>query len=355
MQQQQQQQSAYAQPGSSAYGSSAFANKVDSVERGTQQLSSRLDADRSALVTAVGVPDTYAGSSLLYGRTSAPAFSHAPRSIARIRPRGVLLAPPATPVTSRQLTAPGSSSVSGSLGGFMTPDAYLGSVNKRLVITPSTAKRYNGDVIQPVEAQPVEVPTDEQSQSTPITIERDNTAASSARADSRRTEPASSSVNAKERQRTSDRESSDADDSDIEGDIGSSDGRAADEEVSSAPTLKNPRYTTIPALNELNRMSAEQLSHVENFTIYTKHGKIQWLVPVDLRHADLDTIVAIEHKSAAVYDELPDDITKPPVGSGLNQPAQISLHDVWPPRSGSDDAVERYKNKLERKTAQMDA
>ncbi|KAI8816094.1 nuclear protein 96-domain-containing protein, partial [Fimicolochytrium jonesii] len=109
---------------------------------------------------------------------------------------------------------------------------------------------------------------------------------------------------------------------------------------SSGDGVKQPvKYVLSPSLKQLYQMETEELRAVSNFRISVADiGYIQWLEPVDLIEASptgnrsgLDqiagNIVILAPKLANVY---PDDITKPPVGMGLNVRAEIALEKCWP-------------------------
>jgi len=95
-----------------------------------------------------------------------------------------------------------------------------------------------------------------------------------------------------------------------------------------APILTNPGYESIPSIDELAKMTDEQLSNVENFTVIRRgFGEVTFLQPVDVRDLNLDEIIVFEPRSIYIY---PDEHHKPAVGRGLNVPAQVSLDRCWP-------------------------
>jgi nuclear pore complex protein Nup98-Nup96 len=58
------------------------------------------------------------------------------------------------------------------------------------------------------------------------------------------------------------------------------------------------------------------------------YGSVFWKGPLELRApVDLDEIVHFRNKEVVVY---PDEAKKPPIGSGLNKQAEVSLERVWP-------------------------
>ncbi|OAA68037.1 nucleoporin nup189 [Niveomyces insectorum RCEF 264] len=94
-------------------------------------------------------------------------------------------------------------------------------------------------------------------------------------------------------------------------------------------------YWMWPSKDEIESMNRMQRAQVSDFTVgRTNVGQVRFLIPVDLTKIDLDSImdgiVTLIIRSATVY---PDVNTKPPVGQGLNVPAEILLLHTCP-RSG---------------------
>lgn len=94
-------------------------------------------------------------------------------------------------------------------------------------------------------------------------------------------------------------------------------------------TLTRPGYYTIPSLDKLVDYIREDGSCVvPDFTIGRKgYGNVYFKGPLDVAGLNLDDLVHFRHKEVAIY---PDDENKPPVGTGLNRKAQITLDQVWP-------------------------
>ncbi|XP_035891402.1 nuclear pore complex protein Nup98-Nup96 [Anopheles stephensi] len=93
--------------------------------------------------------------------------------------------------------------------------------------------------------------------------------------------------------------------------------------------LRRVGYYTIPTLDEIAQlMDDEGRCIVPNFTIGRKgYGNVYFNEPIDVAGLNLDEIVHFRHKEVIIY---PDDENKPPVGTGLNRKAQITLDQVWP-------------------------
>lgn len=91
----------------------------------------------------------------------------------------------------------------------------------------------------------------------------------------------------------------------------------------------------IPSESTLRRLSYAQLAAVNNFTVGERGtGQVRFLQPVDLTKLVLgdifERIVIFEPRLITLY---PDDEwaegEKPPVGSGLNVPAEVRLERCW--------------------------
>jgi nuclear pore complex protein Nup98-Nup96 len=93
--------------------------------------------------------------------------------------------------------------------------------------------------------------------------------------------------------------------------------------------LRRPGYYVIPSLAELISLVDEDgRCVVDNFTIGRRgYGSVYFNEPFDVTGLNLDELVHFRHKEVTIY---PDDENKPPVGSGLNRKAQITLDKVWP-------------------------
>lgn len=121
------------------------------------------------------------------------------------------------------------------------------------------------------------------------------------------------------------------------------------EEEASAPVAAQPKatgdqyadmepgkYWMSPPKSEIQSMNRMQRQKVSNFVVGREGvGKVMFKVPVDLSNINLDkfygVLVSFEVRSATIY---PDKATKPPMGQGLNVPAQIELYNSYPRTSG---------------------
>lgn len=134
-----------------------------------------------------------------------------------------------------------------------------------------------------------------------------------------------------------------------------------DEEYRSCvPTLTKEGYYTIPSIDEMSRMSENELSHVKNFTIGKRGiGELVFTNETDVRNLNLDEIIVFgEIGSAEVYppekfSEKPaeDKLLKPQIGKGLNKDAIVHLFNIFPKKNkNSDKFVEFLKKNCEKMT-----
>ena len=111
-------------------------------------------------------------------------------------------------------------------------------------------------------------------------------------------------------------------------------------------------YWMSPSRDEIMDMNRVQRQKVTDFTVGRVNvGQVRFKVPVDLTTIDLDnlidTIVILEPRTATVY---PHAAKKPPVGKGLNVPAQITLENAWPRGTKNKGApsVAKHVKRLQR-------
>ncbi|KFM26371.1 Nuclear pore complex protein Nup98-Nup96 [Auxenochlorella protothecoides] len=87
-------------------------------------------------------------------------------------------------------------------------------------------------------------------------------------------------------------------------------------------------------------------------------GSVAWLEPVDVRGLDLDDVITISRGGVEVYLEGP---AKPPVGAGLNRPAEVTMLKIFKTDKATGQpvtnaaAVESFTRKLKRVTAEQGA
>ncbi|OIT35661.1 PREDICTED: nuclear pore complex protein NUP96 [Nicotiana attenuata] len=98
------------------------------------------------------------------------------------------------------------------------------------------------------------------------------------------------------------------------------------ENEAALPTLQSTDYFTEPCLSELairELMSPGYCSCVQDFTVGRfGYGFVKFFGETDVRGLDLDRIVTFSRHEVVVYE---DENYKPPVGEGLNKPAEVTL------------------------------
>lgn len=84
----------------------------------------------------------------------------------------------------------------------------------------------------------------------------------------------------------------------------------------------------IPSMDTLLRMTKAELMRVKDFTVAKDSvGKVTFVGFTDVRGLDIDKIVLFKEREIVIY---PSEDGKPPVGQGLNKPAEITLYRCWP-------------------------
>ncbi|XP_050227125.1 nuclear pore complex protein NUP98A isoform X2 [Mercurialis annua] len=128
------------------------------------------------------------------------------------------------------------------------------------------------------------------------------------------------------------------------------------------PKLRRSDYYTEPRIQELaakERAEPGFCRHVKNFVVGRHgYGSIKFLGETDVRRLDLESLVQFNNREVIVYT---DDSKKPPVGQGLNKPAEVTLlnikcHDKKTGRQYTEGPkIEKYKEMLKRKAEDQGA
>lgn len=124
------------------------------------------------------------------------------------------------------------------------------------------------------------------------------------------------------------------------------------------PKMTKPGYNVYPSIPELEAMSEADLAAVAGFKVERPgYGSVAWDGAVDVRGVDIDAVVVIESKNVSVYDEAEEKGEKPQRGSKLNRPAVITMQDIYPKdgAESSTEAKEKLKRKIEKSTKKMGA
>ena len=95
------------------------------------------------------------------------------------------------------------------------------------------------------------------------------------------------------------------------------------------PQLRRADYYTQPQIHDLavkERANPGFCSHVKDFVVGRHgYGSVKFLGETDVRNLDLDSHVQFNNREVIVYM---DESKKPPVGQGLNKPAEVTLLNV---------------------------
>ncbi|XP_042407914.1 nuclear pore complex protein NUP98A-like isoform X1 [Zingiber officinale] len=128
------------------------------------------------------------------------------------------------------------------------------------------------------------------------------------------------------------------------------------------PKLRRDDYYTIPRIQELaakERAEPGFCRRVKDFVVGRHgYGSIKFYGETDVRVLDLESIVQFNNREVIVYN---DDDKKPPVGQGLNKPAEVTLLNIKciDKKTGEQltegPRVERYKEMLARKVKEQGA
>ncbi|XP_050376886.1 nuclear pore complex protein NUP98A [Argentina anserina] len=128
------------------------------------------------------------------------------------------------------------------------------------------------------------------------------------------------------------------------------------------PKLRRSDYYTEPRIQELaakERADPGFCCRVKDFVVGRHgYGSIKFLGETDVRRLDLEGLVQFNNKEVIVY---PDENKKPPVGQGLNKPAEVTLLNIKciEKKTGfqytEGPKVEKYKEMLKRKAEEQGA
>ena len=132
--------------------------------------------------------------------------------------------------------------------------------------------------------------------------------------------------------------------------------QGSSERSPAVPILTKQGYETNPPMEELEQYSTEDLANVSNFAVIRPgFGKVEWLGAVDVRNANIDESVEIEHKDISVYHKEEQSNTKPLEGHCLNRPAILTYMEMYPKNgpASSDAEKAKYAAKLEKKTVEL--
>ncbi|KAJ4956227.1 hypothetical protein NE237_013010 [Protea cynaroides] len=122
------------------------------------------------------------------------------------------------------------------------------------------------------------------------------------------------------------------------------------------PKLRHSDYYTEPRIQELaakERAEPGFCRRVKDFVVGRHgYGSIKFMGETDVRRLDLESLVQFNHREVIVYM---DESKKPPVGQGLNKPAEVTLLNIkcFDKKTGQQytegPKVDKYKEMLKKK------
>ncbi|CAG9322865.1 unnamed protein product [Blepharisma stoltei] len=110
------------------------------------------------------------------------------------------------------------------------------------------------------------------------------------------------------------------------------------------PKLNKAGYSMTPHIWDMANMTEEELSKITNFSIENQYGKIIFDGETSVLNLDINNIIEIVQNSIDVYPEK-SSIEKPPIGEGLNKPAELHLYNCRP---GKATSTEKFEERLHR-------
>ncbi|GFS44551.1 nucleoporin autopeptidase [Actinidia rufa] len=128
------------------------------------------------------------------------------------------------------------------------------------------------------------------------------------------------------------------------------------------PKLRHSDYYTEPRIQELAAMERAHpgfCRRVKDFAVGRHgYGSIRFIGETDVRRLDLESVVQFNNREVIVYM---DESKKPPVGQGLNKPAEVTLLNIKciDKRTGHQytegPKIDRYREMLKRKAEDQGA
>ncbi|KAL0446576.1 UNVERIFIED_CONTAM: Nuclear pore complex protein A [Sesamum latifolium] len=128
------------------------------------------------------------------------------------------------------------------------------------------------------------------------------------------------------------------------------------------PKLRHSDYFTEPRIQELaakERAEPGFCRHVKDFVVGRHgYGSIKFFGETDVRRLDLESLIQFNNREVIVYM---DESKKPPVGQGLNKPAEVTLLNIkcFDKKTGQQytegPRIDKYKEMLKRKAEDQGA
>lgn len=128
------------------------------------------------------------------------------------------------------------------------------------------------------------------------------------------------------------------------------------------PKLRHSDYFTEPRIQELaakERGEPGFCRHVKDFVVGRHgYGSIKFFGETDVRRLDLESLIQFNNREVIVYM---DESKKPPVGQGLNKPAEVTLLNIkcFDKKTGQQYTegrrIEKYREMLKKKAEDQGA
>ncbi|KAM0029978.1 putative peptidase S59, nucleoporin, nucleoporin peptidase S59 [Helianthus debilis subsp. tardiflorus] len=128
------------------------------------------------------------------------------------------------------------------------------------------------------------------------------------------------------------------------------------------PKLRHSDYYTEPRIQELaakERAEPGFCRRVKDFVVGRhNYGSIKFFGETDVRRLDLESLIQFNNREVIVYM---DETKKPPVGQGLNKPAEVTLMNIkcFDKKTGRQftegPRIEKYKEMLKKKAEDQGA
>uniref|UniRef100_A0A0N5CBU3 Nuclear pore complex protein Nup98-Nup96 n=1 Tax=Strongyloides papillosus TaxID=174720 RepID=A0A0N5CBU3_STREA len=139
-------------------------------------------------------------------------------------------------------------------------------------------------------------------------------------------------------------------------------GSNTDSEAPGGIQVFSGHYYLRPSIEEMSKLVENGKVHLRKGLLISRqgYGSVYWPGPFDLSNVVIDDVVIFKRREVTVY---PDDENKPPLGEGLNRPAEISLECVWPVDPDTKEYIQdidrleeiNFRDRLERISLKNDS
>uniref|UniRef100_A0A0N4ZWV4 Nuclear pore complex protein Nup98-Nup96 n=1 Tax=Parastrongyloides trichosuri TaxID=131310 RepID=A0A0N4ZWV4_PARTI len=137
---------------------------------------------------------------------------------------------------------------------------------------------------------------------------------------------------------------------------------APEDESPAGIQLSSQHYYLKPSLEEMKKLISNGKVQLKKGLLISRqgYGSVYWPGSFELSNLVIDDVVIFKRREVTVY---PDDENKPPVGEGLNRPAEISLECVWPVDTDTKEYIQdvdrleemKFRDRLERVSLKNDS